>query len=206
MHVLHISTARELDLFNNVISLTDKKITSEATIHHLWFQKEDYKEKGTLIKWNPAIKDLSDREALRQGVKDGLLDVIATDHAPHTLEEKSNSYFKAPSGGPLIQYSLVAMLEMYHQGVFDLETIVQKMAHNPAAIFQIEKRGFLEEGYFADIVIVNPDIPTKVDKNNIWDNRFMAEEEQNEAEILLEYTLFKGGKKFYTGMLIRQIN
>jgi len=167
LHVLHISTARELDLFSNETSLIDKKITTEACIHHLWFQKEDYKEKGTRIKWNPAVKDLSDREALRQGLKDDLLDVIATDHAPHTLEEKNNSYFNAPSGGPLIQYGLVAMLEMYHQGIFNLETIVQKMAHNPAIIFQIEKRGFINEGYFADLVIVNLDIPTTINTNSI---------------------------------------
>jgi dihydroorotase len=202
LHVLHISTARELDLFNKNTSLADKKITTEATIHHLWFQKEDYKEKGTLIKWNPAIKNLSDREALRQGVKEDLLDVIATDHAPHTLEEKSNSYFKAPSGGPLIQYGLAAMLELYHQGVFSLETIVQKMAHNPATIFQIEKRGFINEGYFADLVIVNPDIPTIVDKDSILSKCGWSPFEGLTFKSSIQNTIVSGSLVYVNGRIL----
>jgi len=167
LHVLHISTARELDLFTDQFPSGDKKITAEACIHHLWFSKEDYARKGALIKWNPAIKNKEDREALRTGVKAGRIDVIATDHAPHSLEEKMNTYFKAPSGGPLVQHSLVAMLELYHKRIFSLGLIVEKMAHNPAIIFGIDRRGFLDEGNYADVVIVNPEFPWKVDKSNI---------------------------------------
>jgi dihydroorotase len=167
LHVLHISTARELDLFGNQSSLANKKITAEACIHHLWFTREDYPHLGSFIKWNPAIKNKTDRDAIREAVKDGRIDVIATDHAPHTLEEKRNSYFEAPSGGPLIQHSLVAMLELYHQGIFSLETIVEKMAHNPAILFGIDRRGFIEEGNYADLVIVDPESPWTVTSENI---------------------------------------
>ncbi|MBR9997828.1 MAG: dihydroorotase [Cyclobacteriaceae bacterium] len=167
LHVLHISTARELDLFRNQTPLDQKKVTAEACIHHLWFTGDDYARHGSLIKWNPAVKNKTDREALREAVTDGHIDVIATDHAPHTLEEKRNTYFKAPSGGPLVQHSLVAMLELCHQGLFPLELIVEKMAHNPAILFGIERRGFLEEGNYADIVIVDPDFPWTVGRENI---------------------------------------
>jgi dihydroorotase len=167
LHVLHISTAKELDLFRNDIPLEQKRITSEACIHHLWFTSEDYARLGSLIKWNPAIKGKTDREAIRKAVADGRIDVIATDHAPHSLEEKRNTYFRAPSGGPLIQHSLTAMLELYHQGLFSVELIVEKMAHNPARLFGIEKRGFAEEGYYADLVIVEPDHPWEVGRENI---------------------------------------
>lgn len=167
LHILHISTARELELFDNKSSLVQKKITAEACIHHLWFNESDYERLGTLIKWNPAIKTKADQQALLAGVLDGHIDVLATDHAPHTLEEKENAYFKAPSGGPLIQHSLVAMLEFYHNKHITLETIVQKMAHNPAVLFQVEDRGFIREGYFADLVLVDLDSPWVVDRSNI---------------------------------------
>jgi len=167
LHILHISTARELGLFERNETLKEKKITSEACIHHLWFTDQDYDRLGPFIKWNPAVKGKSDREEIRQAVKDGRIDVIATDHAPHTLAEKKNSYFQTPSGGPLIQHSLAAMLELYHQGIFSLELIVEKMAHNPAVLFEIDRRGYLDEGNYADLVVVDPESPWKVSPGNI---------------------------------------
>jgi dihydroorotase len=167
LHVLHISTARELELFDAQTPLPDKRITAEACLHHLWFSDQDYQRKGTLIKWNPAVKTAQDREALRQAVVHGPIDVLATDHAPHTLDEKSNSYFKAPSGGPLVQHHLVALFELFHQGVFPLEIIVQKACHNPATLFQVDRRGFVREGYYGDLVLVNPDRPWTVSAENV---------------------------------------
>ncbi len=167
LHILHISTAKELELFDNSIPLKDKKITAEACIHHMWFSEEDYEEKGNLIKWNPAVKTAHDRDEIFKAVLDGRIDVIATDHAPHTLEEKSQVYTKAPSGGPLNQHSLVAMLDFYHKGKISLEMIVQKMCHNVAILFEIEERGYIREGYFADLVLVDLNSPWTVEKNNI---------------------------------------
>jgi dihydroorotase len=167
LHILHISTAKETELFKNDIPLRDKRITAEACIHHLWFDDNDYVEKGTLIKWNPAVKTSADKDAILEAVKDGRIDVIATDHAPHTIEEKDNTYFNAPSGGPLIQHSLVAMLDMYHNNKISLEMIAEKMCHNPAIMFDIDKRGFIREGYNADLVLVDLDDPWTVDKSNI---------------------------------------
>jgi dihydroorotase len=167
LHILHISTAKELKLFSNELPLDQKKITSEACIHHLWFSDEDYERLGTLIKWNPAIKTANDREAILNAVNHDVIDVIATDHAPHTLEEKRNVYTKAPSGGPLIQHSLVAMLEMYHQQKITLEKIVEKMCHHPAILFRINKRGFIREGYYADLVLVDLDSSWIVSKENL---------------------------------------
>ncbi len=167
LHVLHISTARETELFDNSVPLSQKKITAEACIHHLWFCDEDYERLGMLIKWNPAIKTKQDRQAVFNAMLEDRIDVIATDHAPHTWEEKQNTYFKAPSGGPLVQHSVVAMLEFYHQGKIILEKVVEKMCHNPAILFQIEKRGFIREGYFADLVLVDLNEPWKVEKSNI---------------------------------------
>ncbi|UZD24753.1 dihydroorotase [Algoriphagus halophytocola] len=167
LHILHISTARELELFTNKIPLEEKKITSEACIHHMWFAEEDYETKGTLIKWNPAVKTAADGKAILQAVIDGRIDVVATDHAPHTLEEKAQVYTKAPSGGPLNQHSLVAMLDFYHQGKINLELIAQKMSHNVAKLFRIEDRGFIREGYFADLVLVDLDSPWEVSKANV---------------------------------------
>lgn len=167
LHVFHISTEKEIELFNNSIPLKDKRITAEVCIHHLWFDESKYEDKGTLIKWNPAVKKESDRKALFQALLDDKLDVIATDHAPHTLEEKDSTYFKAPSGGPLVQHALPAMLEFYKNGDISLERVVEKMCHNPAICFQIEKRGFVKEGYFADLVLVDLEKPWEVTKENI---------------------------------------
>lgn len=167
LHVFHLSTAKETALFDNDIPLKEKKITAEVCIHHLWFSDEDYEEKGSHIKWNPAVKKATDREALFQALLDDRIDVIATDHAPHTLEEKANVYTNAPSGGPLVQHALPAMLEFYHQGKISLEKIVEKMCHNPAIMFEIEKRGFIKEGYKADLVLVDLNNPWTVQKDNI---------------------------------------
>ena len=167
LHVFHVSTKKELGLFDNTISLKDKKITAEVCIHHLWFDEKDYQLKGSLIKWNPAVKKESDRNALLQALLDDKLDVIATDHAPHTLQEKNTAYFEAPSGGPLVQHALPAMLELAKKGKISIEKVVEKMCHNPAICFKIEKRGFIREGYFADLVLVNLNSPWKVKKDNI---------------------------------------
>jgi dihydroorotase len=156
LHVLHLSTAREMPLFSGKTPLTDKRITAEVCVHHLWYSDEDYDKSGARIKWNPAVKTAEDREVLREALKNNVLDVVATDHAPHTLEEKNNSYFKAPSGGPLVEHSLPAMLELSRQGVFSKELIIDKMCHAPALLFGVEKRGFIKEGYFADLVIISP--------------------------------------------------
>lgn len=167
LHIFHLSTAKEMELFTNKIPLEDKKITAEVCVHHLWFTDEDYKTKGNFIKWNPAVKTAEDRAELWKALNDGRIDVIATDHAPHTKEEKQQSYLKAPSGGPLVQHAVVAMFEAHHQGKISVEKIVEKMCHNPAKIFKIEKRGFIKEGYYADLVIVNPSLPWSVNSDNI---------------------------------------
>jgi dihydroorotase len=166
LHVFHLSTAKETRLFSNKKPLKDKKITAEVCIHHLWFSDEDYDKKGTFIKWNPAVKTANDRDALWKALLNDKIDVIASDHAPHTLEEKSNKYTKAPSGGPLVQHALVAMMEAHHNGRISVEKMVEKMCHNPAILFQIEKRGYIKEGYFADLVLVNPNNPWTVTKEN----------------------------------------
>jgi len=167
LHIFHLSTAKEMELFTNKIPLEDKKITAEVCVHHLWFTDEDYKTKGNFIKWNPAVKTAEDRAELWKALNDGRIDVIATDHAPHTKEEKMQSYLNAPSGGPLVQHAVVAMFEAHHQGKISVEKIVEKMCHNPAKIFKIEKRGFIKEGYHADLVIVNPSLPWSVKPENI---------------------------------------
>ena len=167
LHVFHVSTGKETNLFRNDIPLKEKKITSEVCIHHLWFSDQDYERKGTLIKWNPAIKTSSDREQLWDALLDDRIDVIATDHAPHLLSEKRNIYTKAPSGGPLVQHALPAMLEKYRDGKISLEKIVEKMCHNPAILFEIERRGFVREGFFADLVVVNNEAPWQVNQSNI---------------------------------------
>lgn len=167
LHILHISTAKELELFDNSIPLEEKNITAEACIHHMWFAEEDYDTKGNRIKWNPAVKTANDRDQIFQAMLDDRIDVIATDHAPHTLEEKAQSYLKAPSGGPLIQHSLVAMLDFYHQGKISLEKIADKMTHRVARLFRIKDRGFIREGYLADLVLVDLNSPWTVSKENI---------------------------------------
>ena len=167
LHVFHLSTGKETNLFTNKIPLKDKKITSEVCIHHLWFSDKDYDKKGTYIKWNPAVKTEKDRKQLLEALLDDRIDVIATDHAPHTLEEKNNGYTKAPSGGPLVQHALPAMLEMFHKEKISLEKIVEKMSHNPAILFDIERRGYIKKGYYADLVLVDLNNPWTVKKENI---------------------------------------
>lgn len=167
LHLLHISTAKELSLLDGNLTLEEKKISGEVCVHHLWFTDKDYEEKGSRIKWNPSIKTQSDREALRKAVNDNIIDVVATDHAPHLWDEKNQTYFKSPSGGPLVQHSLVAMLEMVHQGVFSLPQVVQQMCHRPARLFRIDDRGFIRENYYADLVVVDLHKPWTVSKENI---------------------------------------
>jgi dihydroorotase len=167
LHILHLSTADELKLFSNDLPLNQKRITGEVCVHHLWFDDSSYDNLGTLIKWNPAIKTRYDRDALIDGVNNNIIDIVATDHAPHTLAEKGNTYFKSPSGGPLIQHTLVVMMELWHRKKFSLEKIVEMMCHNPAILFNISKRGFIREGYQADLCLVNPESPWTVSKDNI---------------------------------------
>jgi len=167
LHVFHLSTAKELELFRNDIPLKDKKITAEVCVHHLTFTNEDYEARGSLIKWNPAVKTQHDKDGLWEALLDDRIDVVATDHAPHTWEEKQNVYTKCPSGGPLVQHSLVVMLENYKNGKISLERIVEKMAHSPAILFRIEKRGFIREGYKADLVLVDLNENWTVEKENI---------------------------------------
>ena len=167
LHILHISTGKECHLFDNSVPLAQKKITAEACTHHLWFSDEDYEKKGAFIKWNPAVKKASDRDEIWKALLDDRIDVLATDHAPHTFEEKSGSYFKAPSGGPLVQHALVSLMECSKQGRISIEKIVEKACHNPAILFGVEERGYIREGYFADLVVVDPNSPWTVSKENI---------------------------------------
>jgi len=167
LHILHISTAKELDLFRNDIPMEQKRISAEACIHHLWFSDQDYADKGNFIKWNPAVKTAADRAAIRKAILDDRIDVIATDHAPHTLDEKQQPYLKAPSGGPLVQHALPAMLDMVKEGWISLEKVVEKMAHKPAILFDVKERGFIREGYFADLVLVDLNSAWTVAKGNI---------------------------------------
>lgn len=167
LHILHLSTADEMKLLSNESPVAEKRITGEVCVHHLWFDDSSYDDLGTRIKWNPAIKTRFDRDSLTDGVNNDLIDIIATDHAPHTLEEKTGTYFNAPSGGPLVQHSLPAMLELWHRKKISLEKIVEKMCHNPAILFNIRERGFIREGYRADLCLVDPDDPWTVTKDNI---------------------------------------
>ena len=168
LHILHLSTAGEMKLFDNGIPLKEKKITAEVCVHHLWFSDKDYPVKGNFIKWNPAVKTETDRKALFEALLDDRLDVVATDHAPHTLEEKQRPYFKAPSGGPMVQHSLTAMLEFVHQKKITLEKVVEKMCHNPAILFGVQNRGFIRPGYVADLVLVNMNKPWEVARSNVF--------------------------------------
>ncbi len=167
IHIFHLSTEKETHLFRNDIPLEEKKITAEVCVHHLWFNDKDYEEKGTFIKWNPAVKTEADRQGLWKALLDDRIDVLATDHAPHTLEEKSNTYLNAPSGGPLVQHAVLAILEKVKEGVIPIEKAVEKMSHNPAKLFQIEKRGFVKEGYFADLVLIDDNKAQTVSKDNV---------------------------------------
>lgn len=167
LHVFHLSTAKEMELFRNDIPLKEKQITAEVCVHHLWFSDKDYDEKGTLIKWNPAVKTENDRDALWEALLDDRIDIIATDHAPHTFEEKNNKYTKAPSGGPLVQHAVIAILEKVKEGIIPIEKAVEKMSHNPAILFNIEKRGYIKEGYYADLVLIDPNRDWMVEKSNL---------------------------------------
>lgn len=201
LHILHISTAKELELFES-IPLSEKRITAEACIHHLWFSAEDYAEKGNWIKWNPSVKYMEDREAIRRAVKDGRIDVLATDHAPHTIEEKSQSYLNAPSGGPLVQHALVALLEMEKQGIFDLETIVQKYCHNVADLFKVKERGYIREGYWADLVLVNHHSPWLVNKDNLLYKCGWSPFEGQEFSAAVEKTFVNGQLAYFNGKIM----
>ena len=168
LHILHLTTEAETHLFRNDIPLEEKNISTEVSVHHLWFSDKDYERLGTLIKWNPAIKTDKDRKGLLYALLDGRIDIVTTDHAPHTLEEKQRPYFQAMSGAPIVQFSLNIMLEFYRQGLISLEKIAEKMCHNPAILYQIEKRGFIREGYFADLTMVDLDASSTVDKDSIY--------------------------------------
>jgi dihydroorotase len=201
LHILHISTAKELELFRNDIPLEEKRITAEACIHHLWFSDKDYIEKGNFIKWNPAVKTAEDRAAIWQAVRDGRIDVLATDHAPHTIEEKNQSYSKAPSGGPLVQHAVQALFEKSIQGEITLEDLVQKAAHNVARLFRIEERGYLREGYFADLVIVDPNKPYTVNKNNLLYHCGWSPFEGTTFQHTIESTFVNGNLVWNDGLL-----
>jgi dihydroorotase len=200
LHILHISTARELELFDNTKPLKEKRITAEACIHHLWFNDADYKTKGNFIKWNPAIKKASDQEAILKAVLADKIDVIATDHAPHTKEEKSQVYSKAPSGGPLVQHSLNAMLELYHQKKISLEKIAEKMAHAVADCFQIEKRGYIRENYFADLVLVDLNATYKVSTGNILSKCGWSPFEGQTFHSVVTHTFVNGHLVYVNGL------
>jgi len=201
LHVLHISTAKETELFEQNKNILDKKITAEACIHHLWFTDESYKTLGSKIKWNPAIKTKNDREQIWKALLEDRIDVIATDHAPHTIEEKTNSYFKAPSGGPLIQHSLIAMLEFYHEKKISLERIVEKMCHNPAKLFRIKERGFIREGYYADIALISLNNPWIINRSNILAKCGWSPFENKQFKSQVEWTFVSGNLVWADGQI-----
>ncbi|MEN8838968.1 MAG: dihydroorotase [Flavobacteriales bacterium] len=202
LHILHISTAKELSLFTNEIPLEEKRITAEACIHHLWFEEEDYKTKGARIKWNPAVKKKSDRDAILQALNDNVIDVLATDHAPHTVEEKDGVYTKASSGGPLVQHALNALFEMYHQGKIQLTHIAQKFSHDVARCFQIENRGYVREGYFADLFIADLDKKYTVEKEGLLYKCGWSPFEGQEFHSTIETTIVSGNVVWNNGKLI----
>jgi len=202
LHILHISTEKELELFTNQIPLKDKRITAEACIHHLWFSDEDYDRLGNFIKWNPAVKKASDRDAIMKAVNENVIDVIATDHAPHTFEEKSQTYSKAPSGGPLVQYALLAMLEKVKEGKISIEKVVEKMCHAPAELFQVSKRGFVREGYFADLVLVDPSNTITVSKELILSKCKWSPFEGYTFSNSIDSTFVNGELVFSNGQII----
>lgn len=199
LHVFHISTGKETELFTNDIPLKDKKITAEVCVHHLYFSDEDYAKKGNFIKWNPAVKTAQDRALLWKALLDDRIDVIATDHAPHTLDEKSQQYLQAPSGGPLVQHSLLVLLDFAKKGKLSVEKVVEKMCHNPAVVFQIESRGYIKEGYFADLVIVDPNQETKVSKDNLVYKCGWSPLEGETLQAAIEKTIVNGQVVFDNG-------
>lgn len=200
LHILHISTAKEISLFSNIEKPEDKRITAEACLHHIWFNNTDYATKGNFIKWNPAVKTKHDSESLLKAVIDNYIDVLATDHAPHTLEEKNKPYLEAPSGGPLVQHALVAWLELFLQNKISLEKIVEKTSHNVAKIFHIKNRGFIREGYFADLVLVNMNHPWQVSKNNILYHCAWSPFEGNTFRAYVEKTFVNGNMVYNQGL------
>lgn len=202
LHILHISTEKETHLFTNNVPLEQKRITSEACIHHLWFCDEDYPLKGNFIKWNPAIKTAADREGIWKALLDDRIDVIATDHAPHTLEEKNAPYSDAPSGGPLVQHALTAMLECYHQGKISLETIARKMSHDVAKCFRIIDRGYIREGYWADLVLADLSSQTKVEKSNILYKCGWSPFEGTTFNSAITHTIVNGNVVYENGKLL----
>ena len=205
LHILHISTARETELFRNDIPLKEKRITAEACVHHLWFSDEEYATKGSRIKWNPAVKTAADRDGIWKALLDDRIDVLATDHAPHTIEEKANSYFKAPSGGPLVQHALVALLEKHRQGVISLERLVEKSSHAVADCFGIKDRGYLREGYFADLVLVDPNRPWTVAPENILYKCGWSPFEGTTFQSSVRYTCVSGNLVYDDGQLIDDV-
>ncbi len=203
LHILHISTAKEIELFTTQ-ALADKRITAEACIHHLWFSDADYAEKGNFIKWNPAVKTVHDRDEIFAAVLDGRIDVIATDHAPHTFDEKSLPYEQAPSGGPLVQHALQALLDFYHQGKMTLEQIAEKTAHNTAICFQVANRGYIREGYWADLVLVDLNKPYTVTKENILSKCKWSPFEGHTFKSTIVTTLVSGEVVFNDAKIVDQ--
>lgn len=205
LHVFHLSTEKETHLFRNDIPLEEKQITAEVCVHHLWFSDEDYDEKGTHIKWNPAVKTVEDRAGLWKALLDDRIDIIATDHAPHTLEEKDNIYTKAPSGGPLVQHALNAILEKVKEGTISIEKAVEKMSHNPAKIFKIEKRGFIKEGYYADLVLVNRNQSNTVSKKSVLYKCGWSPFEGTEFSSTITHTFVNGNLMYENGNFNEEI-
>lgn len=205
LHILHISTAKETHLFTNNIHLSDKKITAEACIHHLWFSDKDYVKQGNFIKWNPAIKTENDKNEILKAVLDNRIDVLATDHAPHTFTEKQQDYEQAPSGGPLVQHALNALLEMYQQGKISLETIVEKTAHNPAILFNIDKRGYIKEGYWADLVLIDLQQHYTVNHKNILYKCGWSPFEGQKFNSQITHTIVSGNLVYQNGIFNESI-
>ena len=199
LHVFHLSTEKEISLFENNIPLKDKKITAEVCIHHLYFNSDNYKEKGSYIKWNPAVKNKSDQIALLNALIENKIDVIATDHAPHTIDEKNNNYLKAPSGGPLVQHGLGVMLKFVNQNKISLEKVVEKMCHNPSICFKIEKRGFIRENYFADLVLVDINKKYEVKKEDLLYKCKWSPFEGDELFGKVNYTIVNGNIVYENG-------
>ncbi|OSY87173.1 dihydroorotase [Tenacibaculum holothuriorum] len=199
LHVFHLSTEKETHLFRNDIPLEEKQITAEVCVHHLWFTDKDYEQKGTHIKWNPAVKTQKDRDGLWKALLDDRIDIIATDHAPHTLDEKANVYTKAPSGGPLVQHAVIALLEKVKEGVVSIEKVVEKACHNPAKIFKIENRGYIKEGYFADLVLIDPKDSWTVNKDNVLYKCGWSPFEGEEFSNKITHTFVNGNLMYNNG-------
>jgi dihydroorotase len=206
LNILHLSSAEEMDLFDNTIPLEQKRITAEVCIHHMWFTDADYDEKGTLIKWNPAVKSQKDQDAIWKAIKDGRVDIIATDHAPHTAEEKDNNYWDAPSGGPLVQHAMPALFDFYHQGKITLEEIVQKICHNVAIAFKVRERGYIREGYWADLMLVDLDSPWEVTKSNILYKCKWSPFEGHKFKSSITHTFVNGNLVYENGAIIEATN